>query len=206
MCFFAGKIASHLSINKHIKSLDDNDLVAKYRQTGDNVFVGELYERYTHLVYGVCMKYLENREDSRDATVEIFVKLLDDLKKHDVGNFKGWLYSVAKNHCLMKFRKDKNRIENRPELQAELAIVMEWDTNQHLLSEDAIQQQQLSVEDAITQLPPEQKLCIQLFYMQEKSYQQVMELTGFDFNQVKSYIQNGKRNLKNLINRQYEGQ
>lgn len=206
MCFFAGKIASHLSINKHIKSLDDNDLVAKYRQTGDNVFVGELYERYTHLVYGVCMKYLENREDSRDATVEIFVKLLDDLKKHEVDNFKGWLYSVAKNHCLMKFRKDKNRIENRPELQAELAIVMEWDTNQHLLSEDAIQQQQLSVEEAITQLPPEQKLCIQLFYMQEKSYQQVMELTGFDFNQVKSYIQNGKRNLKNLINRQYEGQ
>lgn len=206
MCFFAGKITPHLSDYKNIKTLNDNDLVAKYRQTGNNVFVGELYERYTHLVYGVCMKYLENREDSRDATIEIFVKLLDDLKKHEIDNFKGWLYSVAKNHCLMKFRKDKNRIENRPELQADLAIVMEWEANQHLFGEETIQQQHLSVEDAIKQLPPEQKLCIELFYMQEKSYQQVMEQTGFGFNQVKSYIQNGKRNLKNLINRHYEGQ
>ncbi len=82
---------AHLPVNKQIKSLDDHELVARYRQTGNNVFVGELYERYTHLVYGVCMKYLEDREDSRDATVEIFVKLLDDLKKHEVENFRGWL-------------------------------------------------------------------------------------------------------------------
>ncbi|MBX7107741.1 MAG: sigma-70 family RNA polymerase sigma factor [Chitinophagales bacterium] len=196
---------AHLPVNKQIKSLDDHELVARYRQTGNNVFVGELYERYTHLVYGVCMKYLEDREDSRDATVEIFVKLLDDLKKHEVENFRGWLYSVARNHCLMKFRKDKNRIENRPELQAELAVVMEWNENQHHNSDETGKQQILTMEEAIEQLPTEQKRCIELFYMQEKSYQQVMELTGFDFKQVKSYIQNGKRNLKNLINRQYEG-
>ncbi len=196
---------AHLPVNKQIKSLDDHELVAQYRQTGNNVFVGELYERYTHLVYGVCMKYLEDREDSRDATVEIFVKLLDDLKKHEVENFRGWLYSVARNHCLMKFRKDKNRIENRPELQAELAVVMEWNENQHHNSDETGKQQILTMEEAIAQLPTEQKRCIELFYMQEKSYQQVMELTGFDFKQVKSYIQNGKRNLKNLINRQYEG-
>lgn len=196
---------AHLPVNKQIKSLDDHELVARYRQTGNNVFVGELYERYTHLVYGVCMKYLEDREDSRDATVEIFVKLLDDLKKHEVENFRGWLYSVARNHCLMKFRKDKNRIENRPELQAELAVVMEWNENQHHNSDETGKQQILTMEEAVAQLPTEQKRCIELFYMQEKSYQQVMELTGFDFKQVKSYIQNGKRNLKNLINRQYEG-
>ena len=199
------KMNAHLPVNKQIKSLDDHELVARYRQTGNNVFVGELYERYTHLVYGVCMKYLEDREDSRDATVEIFVKLLDDLKKHEVENFRGWLYSVARNHCLMKFRKDKNRIENRPELQAELAVVMEWNENQHHNSDETGKQQILTMEEAIEQLPTEQKRCIELFYMQEKSYQQVMELTGFDFKQVKSYIQNGKRNLKNLINRQYEG-
>ncbi|MGB3077360.1 MAG: sigma-70 family RNA polymerase sigma factor [Chitinophagales bacterium] len=193
-----------MSILPNIKSVSDPELIAEYRESGNNRYVGELYERYTHLVYGVCMKYLENTEDSRDATIEIFVKLLDDLKKHEVENFKGWLYSVAKNYCLMKFRKDKGRIENRPELQEELIAVMEWDANMHLDSEQKNEEELDTVEKAVLQLPPEQRLCIELFYLQEKSYQQVMEETGFDFKQVKSFIQNGKRNLKNLINKQYE--
>lgn len=194
-----------MPLPENIKSLTDASLLASYRQTGNNLFVGELYERYTHLVYGVCMKYLENAEDSRDATMEIFEKLLEDLKKHEVANFKGWLYSVAKNHCLMKFRKDKTRIENKPELQEEVAKVMEWDANLHLDNGPGKEAQLMAVEEAILQLSAEQRLCIELFYLQERSYQQITDQTGFDFRQVKSFIQNGKRNLKNLLSRHYEG-
>ncbi len=189
-----------------MQPLSDGELVAKYRLTGNNLFIGELYKRYLHLVYGVCMKYLENAEDSKDATEEIFIKLLDDLKKHEVAYFRGWLYQVAKNYCLMQFRKDRTRIEKRPELQEELVAFMEWDVDLHLDNEPGMEGQLLGVETAIRQLPPDQRTCIELFYLREQSYQQVMAATGFDFKQVKSFIQNGKRNLKNLISRQHEKQ
>jgi RNA polymerase sigma-70 factor (ECF subfamily) len=191
-------------LHYNIKNLTDADLVSKYKETSDNIFVGELYERYMHLVYGVCMKYLANAEDSRDATIEIFEKLLVDLKRHDVQQFKGWLYSVAKNHCLMKFRKDRGRIENHPELQQELVSVMEWDENMHLDNGVGKEEELQVMEKAIQQLQEEQRLCIELFYLEEKSYQEIMEETGFDFRQVKSYIQNGKRNLKIILSGQYE--
>lgn len=203
VCFICSSYPFNLSLPENIQSLSDGELVSNYRLTGNNLFVGELFKRYLHLVYGVCMKYLENTEDSKDATEEIFIKLLVDLKKHEVAHFRGWLHQVAKNYCLMQFRKDKTRIEKRPELQEELVAFMEWDVNLHLDNEPNKEGQLLGVETAISQLPPDQRTCIELFYLKEQSYQQVMEATGFDFKQVKSFIQNGKRNLKNIINRQH---
>lgn len=181
------------------------ELVSAYKETGNNLFIGELYERYTHLVYGVCMKYLKNEDDSRDATIEIFEKLLTDLKRHEVQNFKSWLYSVAKNHCLMKFRKDKTLIENHPGLQEELTSVMEWDENLHPDNGVDKEDQLVRAEEAIRRLTSDQRLCIELFYLEEKSYQEIMQQTGFDFKQVKSFIQNGKRNLKNILSGPYNG-
>ncbi|MBA2422169.1 MAG: sigma-70 family RNA polymerase sigma factor [Chitinophagales bacterium] len=186
------------------KMLADAELISKYKQTSDNRLVGELYERYMHLVYGVCLKYLGNAEDSRDATIEIFEKLLEDLKKHDVEHFKSWLYSVAKNHCLMKFRKDKLRVENHPELQQELISVMEWDENVHLIGVVSKEEKLENMEAAIQQLSYNQKQCIELFYLKDRSYQEIMSETGFDFGQVKSFIQNGKRNLKLILTRKNE--
>jgi RNA polymerase sigma-70 factor (ECF subfamily) len=186
------------------KNLADAELVSQYKQTGDTMLVGELYERYMHLVYGVCLKYLGNAEDSRDVTIEIFEKLMVDLKRHEVKYFKSWLYSVAKNHCLMKFRKDKSRVENHPELQQELISVMEWDENLHL-SDGILKEEKLQeMEAAILQLSPDQRKCIELFYLKEKSYQEIMKETGLDFGQVKSFIQNGKRNLKLILTKQHE--
>jgi len=184
--------------------LADAELISKYKQTSDNRLVGELYERYMHLVYGVCLKYLGNAEDSRDATIEIFEKLLEDLKKHDVEHFKSWLYSVAKNHFLMKLRKDKLRVENHPELQQELISVMEWDEYVHLSGVVSKEEKLENMEAAIQQLSYNQKQCIELFYLKDRSYQEIMSETGFDFGQVKSFIQNGKRNLKLILTRKNE--
>jgi RNA polymerase sigma factor (sigma-70 family) len=190
--------------HSRIKSLSDKELVSKYRKTGEQSLAGELYLRYSYLVYGVCMKYLGNKDDSKDATIEIFEKLLHDLRVHEVDNVKGWLYTVAKNHCLMKFRKEKQRIENHPELYEELSAVMEWEGSVHLDSGIGEQEDLQSLAEAITKLNKPQQLCIDLFYLQEKSYQEIMKLTGFEFGQVKSYIQNGKRNLKTILTSAYE--
>ena len=183
-----------MEVSANINSLSDLELISRFKQTGNNNLVGVLYERYTHLVFGVCMKYLENAEDSKDATVEIFVKLLEDLKKHEVSNFKGWLYQVTKNHCLMKLRdKGKYTFEINdhvvPAAQDGLVI-------QEIIEKDRALD---SLSKALGELNKEQQLCVTLFYLEKKSYQQVADITGFSLMQVKSNIQNGKRNLKIIM-------
>lgn len=178
---------------------NESDLIQSYRETGEMRLLGKLYESYTHLVFGVCLKYLKNREDSQDAVMQIFEKITVDLRKHEVKNFKSWLYQVAKNYCLMELRRKK--IEISDENSENLGNLMELSHNPHLTDEGAEKEAQLQVlEETILQLPPEQKRCVQLFFLEQKSYRQIVEETDYDLKKVKSYIQNGKRKLKILMN------
>jgi len=183
-----------------IKNLSDIGVVSLYKESGDQALVGELFQRYTHLVFGVCRKYLRQEEDARDATVEVFEQLLTKLKEHEISNFKSWLYSVAKNHCLMKLRGKKNHVE----WQENMGENVESGDELHLeeaLGKDA----QLNyLEEAIQHLSDAQRTCIDLFYLKELSYQEIIKQTGFTFKEVKSFIQNGKRNLKIMLKEKYE--
>ena len=104
--------------SKNIQSLSDNELIIRYKKSDNNLLVGELYQRYSHLVYGVCLKYLKNEEESKDAVLQIFEKLLEDLKKHEIANFKSWLHSVARNHCLMFLRKQQTKLKRVNDYEA----------------------------------------------------------------------------------------
>jgi len=181
------------------KQLSDLDLVAGYKSTLDNSYIAEIYERYTHLVYGVCMKYFRDVDESKDAVMQIFEKLLTDLVKHEINQFKSWLHTVAKNHCLMQLRSRKAIFEKNEELKKDYPIVMENDFVLHLDNENDTETKLKHLDDGIKDLNDEQRICIELFYLQEKCYQEVAEMTGYTLNQVKSYIQNGKRNLKNFL-------
>lgn len=176
--------------------LSDLELVNEYKKTSDNTLIGVLFERYTHLVFGVCMKYLKDEEESRDAVMQIFEKLLADLRKHEITQFKGWLHSVAKNHCLMYLRSRQSSFKKELEMQKDFKVGMESGYELHLNNTNPKEEQLTKLEEGIKQLNEEQKLCIELFYLQNKCYQEVADITGFTLNQVKSYIQNGKRNLK----------
>ncbi len=187
------------SKSKNIATLDDAALIAEYKRTDDNKYIGELFKRYAHLVLGVCMKYLKSHDEAQDMTMVVFEKLLTDLKKHEVEHFKSWLYMVSKNQCLMLLRKQKgketvdiqeNKVEEDENESVENSLVAHLDDVD--LKEVKLQQ----LEEGITKLNKEQKECVELFYLQSKSYVEVAEITGYDLNQVKSYIQNGKRNLK----------
>ena len=169
----------------------DNELIQGYKESGDLIILGELYNRYMPLVYGVCLKYLKDREESRDAVMQIFEKLVTSLQEHDVAHFKSWLYVTSRNHCLMDLRARKSKgFEEIP------AHLMENDAVTHLEEEPEMESNLSKLEDCIEQLIAEQKHCIKLFYIQQKCYKEIVQLTGFDDNKVKSYIQNGKRNLK----------
>jgi RNA polymerase sigma-70 factor (ECF subfamily) len=147
------------------------------------------------LVYGVCLKYLKDEDESKDAVLEIFEQLITDLLKHDIVNFKSWLHSVTRNHCLMQLRKEQTQQKRVNEYQ--YAVEQDGVFEQPFqLHEKQVQETQLTdLEKALLELKEEQRVCIELFFLKEKCYEEVAEITGYTMNQVKSYIQNGKRNL-----------
>lgn len=190
---FKRKITSELDI----KSFTDEELIVRYKDSADNNNISELFERYTHLIFGVCMKYLKNEEDSKDAVMQIFEQLLSKLKTQEIQNFKSWIYTVSKNHCLMKIRHEHTtkqyKVDYYENIQQE---IMESTGIFHHLNKEEINDRIPKLEKGIEQLKTDQRRCIELLYLQEKSYKEVAEMTGFSLKQVKSYIQNGKRNLR----------
>ena len=175
----------------------DEQLIASYLETGNKDLIGILFERYTPLVYGLCLRYLDDNEQCKDAVMEIFESLFEKLAVHNVGCFKNWLYSVARNHCLMALRKAAG--QERMRLKAA-------DTQETyvLQPEHTTEDADAMLHGAVAQLATEQRLCLSLLYLEDKSYRDISEATGYSLNQVKSYVQNGKRNLKNLILSRYE--
>ncbi|MBK9283081.1 MAG: sigma-70 family RNA polymerase sigma factor [Sphingobacteriaceae bacterium] len=162
-------------------------------ENGDNEAVGVLYEKYGHLVLGLCIKYLKNKDDAKDMVIQIFTGLLEDLKKHKIQFFKSWLYVYSKNRCLMELRNRQRSLKKDLELQDNAHLIMDFSSDEHLKEKE----HQITVmEQAINKLNPEQKKCIELFYLKSKSYVEISDLTGYTNNEVKSFIQNGKRNLK----------
>jgi len=179
--------------------LTDQELIDLFLNTGETESIGELFERYAHLVYGIALKYFDREDDRREAVMQVFEKLFVALKEHKIDNFKCWLYSVAKNHCLMILRKE-NTVSFNDQVQLKIfqQDFMDFDGNFSLNhAEDEIIDKKLP--DAIKKLSDEQRICIELFYLHEKSYKEVAETTQFSMNQVKSFIQNGKRNLKLML-------
>jgi RNA polymerase sigma-70 factor (ECF subfamily) len=182
------------------KELTDEQLILKYKESSDSKYVGELYQRYTHICFAVCMKYLKNEEDAKDAVMQIFEKLMADLLKHDVQFFQGWFHTLVKNYCFMQLRSKKHSSEFDENITGKNANgFVETQEDEHLNDKILLEVKIENLEKAIHQLKNEQKDCIELFYLQNKTYNEIQDITGFDYKQVKSFIQNGKRNLKNYL-------
>jgi RNA polymerase sigma-70 factor (ECF subfamily) len=178
--------------------IEDPVLLAYYRTTGEGHWMGMLLERYSIMVLGVCMKYLKNRDDAQDATQQVFEKAIVECRKYEVPYFKSWIYSIAKNHCLMKLRKDNSTVVLKEELP-ETPDESEWADQSPFLLATAKEKKEQLLHDALKALPMEQQECLDLFYLQNKSYQEIQLITGMNFGQVKSHIQNGKRRLKIML-------
>lgn len=177
--------------------MGDKELVLLYKQTSDMKVLGDLYQRYMDLVYGVCLKYLKDSDIAKDSVMAIFEELVVKLLKHDVENFKSWLYQVAKNHCLMLLRSEKKFTKTKidPELVQNEEFVH---LNGELEKEENFQQ----LSFCLGQLNTDQRKVIELFYLENKCYNEIVESTGIEWNQVRSYIQNGRRNLKLCMEKQ----
>jgi RNA polymerase sigma-70 factor (ECF subfamily) len=173
---------------KEHQTYSDEILLEKYYEQYDTYWLGILLPRYTLLLLGVCMKYLKDAELARDMVQQVFMKCITELPRHRVDFFKAWIYQVIRNDCLMYLRKKKIRITK---LGDQIPVEPESDSSQQ-----EKENKWSALETAIHALNQEQKTCIQQFYLQKKSYLEITKSTGFSLMQVKSYIQNGKRNLK----------
>ena len=176
--------------------LTDQEILKHFYADHNNEWLGTLLERYTMLLYGVSMKYLKNPEEARDAVQQIFLKVITELHKYEVSYFSSWLYMIAKNHCLMQLRNRRHGISvdlvNEPVSEIEDPDPLQ---NEALLRD---------LEEAMQHLNTEQKTCIRMFYLEKKSYQAIASETGFNLLKVKSYIQNGKRNLRILLEKKLD--
>jgi RNA polymerase sigma factor (sigma-70 family) len=182
--------------SKPVKTNDTDDEVQlnNYRQSGDVAVLGKLFEQYVSLIYGVCLKYLKDEEDAKDAVMGIFEELIIKVKQHEVKQFRSWVYVLSRNYCLMKLRARK-RVED-----VSLDDVMEFTPFLHP-EESNREEAMKALERCMEKLNPAQKQSIDLFYLKEKCYKEIAGITGFTLNDVKSYIQNGKRNLKICLER-----
>jgi RNA polymerase sigma factor (sigma-70 family) len=189
------------SINKK-KLRSDEELLRLYRRTGEIEFLGDIYDRYSHLVYGTCLKYLKNREESKDAVMQIFEKITVALKDRKIENFPVWIHVVARNFCLMQLRQTGKYLDIDHYDEKNLNIFME--SQQDMYPEDRLQieNESAALKKCLEELSKHQQQCISLFYYEGKCYNEITSITGYHLKKVKSYLQNGKRNLKNCLEKQ----
>lgn len=178
-------------------SLSDEALLEQFQQSGNVALLGQLYQRYMELVYGVCLKYLKEPEEAKDSTLAIFEELVTKLQKHSVTSFKGWLYQVAKNHCLMRLRSDKKFSKAAVDV-----TLMQNEEPLHLNGAWEREENFNQLHLCMAQLSEEQRTVVELFYLKEKCYKTIAAETGLDWNRVRSLIQNGRRNLKICMEQQ----
>lgn len=188
-----------LNRKSHVRKLSDEEIISLYKEKQWTSCIDELYQRYSHLVFGVCMKYVKQIENAEDITLSLFASLTQKLLQHQVQHFKSWIYVSARNSSLMFLRANKMNLELKED------DVLYDDSDQRLdekLEKDELIESLIMVFEELKQ---EQRLCIQLFYLQKKSYEEVATITHFTLKEVKSHLQNGRRNLKILLEKRKEG-
>ncbi len=178
--------------------LTDKELLDRYRTFHDRDLLGKLLQRYTLLLLGVCLKYLKNEEEAKDAVQQVFSKVIAEVDKYPIEHFRSWIYTIARNHCFMQLR-------NKVHVLSEDALTSEThsgDVENPFSEQQMIEDKEtlhILLDDALKELQPSQKQCISLFYLERKSYRQISDETGWSLMQIKSFIQNGKRNIRLMI-------
>ena len=190
-------------LKNNLEHFIDEELADLFRVSGDREIIGEFYNRYAHLVLGVCVNYLKNRDDARDAAMEVFERLFVMLRKYEVRNFKSWLFTVTKSHCALILRQRKKEGFSVGWDDYLLGEVMENGHFLHHHTEDEVEDRIRKLHLALNDLSAGQQQCVLLFYFDKRSYQEIENHTGYSSGEVKSYLQNAKRNLKLALENNY---
>jgi RNA polymerase sigma factor (sigma-70 family) len=188
-----------LNKSTEIQHLTDEELLQKYFGQRDQAILGQLLERYISFVLLIASKYLKDKDLAKDLSMQVFEKVINEVHRFEIKNFKSWLHVVTKNQCLMHLRSQKGHFSISIDQSNNTGNFVENETFVHHGYDEEKESRLVQLEDAVNQLDEEQRQCVQLFFIEEKSYKEITDTTGYTLNQVKSYIQNGKRNLRNIL-------
>lgn len=179
----------------------DEELLKHYKESGDKELFADLFKKHVTVVYGTCLFYLQDKDEAQDATMQLFEKLMLDINTREIANFKGWLSFVVRNHCISLIRKNKTVLKHTKSYYEFEQEETTYETEEKIqsISDDVLLDE---MKSCLPKLKEKQRLCVELFYLQDKSYQDIAHETGLGLNEIKSHIQNGKRNLKLLIEEQ----
>ncbi len=180
-------------MSKNLQHISEEALLAMYYQQRDNIYIGELLSRYTLRLLGVCLKYLKDEDSAKDMVQQVFEKVLQDIGKYKIDNFGGWLYRIAQNACISQIRL-KKPVAYEAELMTQ---PVEEDADRAYFW--AVDRKYEHLQTALGRLKPDQGVCVEAFFLQKKSYQEIAHEYGYSLAEVKSHIQNGKRNLRIII-------
>lgn len=181
--------------------VSDEDLLLKYKQSGDKDLFADLFKKHVTTVYGTCLFYLQDKDEAQDATMVLFEKLMLDISSREINNFKAWLSFVVRNYCISLIRKSKTASKNRKSYYEFEMEETSYEAEEKIqrVSDDVLLQE---MKNCLPRLKDKQRICVERFYLQNKSYQDIADETGYSLNEIKSHIQNGKRNLKLMIEEQ----
>jgi RNA polymerase sigma-70 factor (ECF subfamily) len=185
--------------DQNIELQEDLRLLLKYKGSRQQEDLSIFFEKYMPMIYGVCLKYLKNEEKSKDAVMDIYEKLVKKLLKHEVEYPKSWLYTLTKNHCYEILRSQSRVMEKEND-----AYLMYSEEVYRLNEGDTLEKDVEMLNDCIEKLEKQQKESIKLFYLEKRTYKEVTEILGIKWSQARSLIQNGRRNLKNCMEKKYE--
>jgi RNA polymerase sigma-70 factor (ECF subfamily) len=178
------------------ENLTDEELVRQYLDTGNEEAIGLLYHKYYPTVVYVCNKYLENKHDSEDAAMEVFTNLPELLKKFEIKQFRKWLYSIVRNECRMVLRKKKSS-------SITIQESVEWpefvEKTEAVHPVDKRKERLQWITEAMTTLEGEVRICVALFYAEDKTYIEISEITGWEIRHIKNCLQTARRQIKNFI-------
>jgi RNA polymerase sigma factor (sigma-70 family) len=188
-----------LDRSAEIQHVTDEELLKKYFGQRDQAILGQLLERYIPFVLLIASKYLKDKDLAKDISMQVFEKVISEVHRFEIQNFKSWLHIVTKNQCLMYLRSEKGHFSISIDQSNNTGNFVENETFVHHGYDEEKENRLVQLEDAVNQLDEEQRQCVQLFFIEEKSYKEITDVTGYSMNQVKSFIQNGKRNLRNIL-------
>ena len=176
----------------------DEELLKHYKQSGNKELFADLFKKHVSVVYGTCLFYLQDKDEAQDATMQLFEKLMLDINNREIDNFKGWLSFVVRNHCISLIRKNKSQSKNIKSYYEFEYEAPDYETEEKInsVNDDVLLE---NMKTCLPKLKENQRICVELFYLKNKSYQDIANETDFSLNEIKSYIQNGKRNLKLLL-------
>jgi RNA polymerase sigma-70 factor (ECF subfamily) len=177
--------------------LSDEHLLAAYVQENDAGALGKLYERYMPMVFGVCLKILKDNGKAEDAVMAIYEELTHKAKSHEISAFRGWLYVLARNHCLMEWRKN----HRRPTDHHAPEDMVRYDAVEAAF-EYELPKQTDPLNKCLAELTEQQRNCVQWFYYEDHSYKDIADMIKEEIGKVRSYIQNGRRNLRLCLEKQ----